>query len=525
MKKIRILPLFVLLCWAVAALYGNDIVILIDGSASMKGFAETRSLGQTVTAMQNAIGEAGLSHEITMFFSGRDREKTSYLDISSPHDLLPDKFAGMTTVLDRPFIEHSKEHKAVILITDNVDNSSGEADTERFYKSIQNTQEMRQLSVIPLIAPFNGNPYVGNNANYNGDRGMMAYLVIYDDDYTRYSALRDKLKNQGFELLHFYPITADHLRIDSDGDKNTEYTMFSLNHKYILSRNQKMQLVKAIVTGQPNDITFSFGLSSKYEHFYLKRDTRVKIVNLQIRTDRGDRIPIKASWKINPEKLVKDMNPDGVKQFFVGTIRILPEPKLRQEISMLIYRPNLMISFDILLEAQENGLSLTTEFEEAFFTENPQVLDKIFSKQDLLSIINPYSNKIVLPVQNLNKKNSPETTISIRPGRENSIIFGAILLLFVIGIGVYLLNTYLQVKTIVLFHDDQEIRVRAHASYRAGAFIIRNKTRVELMINDHNWRVSTQSKSSSKVNIVAGVNYELHNEDYSQTTSIRYINT
>ncbi|MDD2423039.1 MAG: hypothetical protein PHG34_02335 [Candidatus Cloacimonetes bacterium] len=527
MNKLKITLLAIFLFLACATLLANDIAILVDGSGSMRGFAESGSIQQVLEVFQSAISESGLSSSTTLFYCVADKKNISYEALPSLGQLSSSTFYGKYTVLDVPLIEYSTKHPAVIFITDNVDNSTGEISTDRFYHSIQNTETMRQLSVIPLIRSFSGKPYVSGQSYYNGNRGMMAYMVIYEDNYDRYKDLGDRLRKDGLELLHFFPITADHLKIGRPKEADSGYTLQSEGQKYILTKNQKMQLARSIATGKPNDIAFSFDLSSQYDHFYLKKDTKVKIVNLKIVTDSGEHIPIKASSSISPTRLLNDLNPDGVTQSFKGVITIKPEPTLWQEFKLVFLRPNIHVSFDILLEAQENGLSLTPGFESEYFTENPLTLDKIYSKNDLLSFINPYSNKIALSVQNLNDKRRPESTIAIRSTHETLIILiflGIVALFFILG---YTFIQFVSVRGIVIYEDQEEHSIVPRNSYKSQSqvFKITNKSRVRLSILDNGWQLTGHSKFESTHTILPGINYELHNQDYTRRITIRYIYT
>ncbi|MDD3534765.1 MAG: hypothetical protein PHC50_01275 [Candidatus Cloacimonetes bacterium] len=523
MKTKRFIVLILFSCLFFSSLLAEDITILLDVSMSMKGFAQTGAIQQVISEFQTAIEESGMTQRTLGFEIYADPNRTDYGEILPGTTVDVGAFRGIATHLSDP-IQKSKQnnYNAFLLITDNVDNSSGSTDTKYFYEAIQNTEDIKMLSVIPLIRPFKGTPYVKGIPYYNGMRGMMAYWVSYKEADENFKELKKNLRQRDFEILHFYPITGEHLRIDSADSSRSGYVLKTLEGKYILSKNQKIQLAPAIISGKESEIRFNFDLSSKYDHFYLKQDTNVKISNLNITTDSKDQYLMKVKYSISPDKLVKDMNPDGAKQSFVGILRIKAEPSLMQQLKMLINRPKLRISFDIILEAEEGGLSLTPDFEAKYFSDNEMKLDKIYSKQDLLSFINPYSNTIKLSIQNLNNKKSPESTISIKPEHESTIILGFIAFVVLIIILVYYLMIHFGVKSIAIIEDEKTAVISPHGTYLGRYFTIKNGNKRQLTITNSNWHLQNHSRSTATHVVLPGVFYLLHNEDFSETITLSY---
>lgn len=542
MKKISVIFCMMLMLCMASIAYAADIEILVDGSGSMRGFARTGSLQNVLSNFYDAIEECGLSYQSHLFYSDRIGDRipgqTSYEKIDDPNLLTISLFNGQTTILDRPFAEYSENSKAVIMITDNVDESSGSIDSKNFYERIQNTERMKQLYAIPLLEPFAGNPcvdiaHITDHNDYNGLRGMMAYFVVYNDDEnkTQYMNLGDELKKRKYEVLKFYPITTKEFRFGKPKTSKSEFLYFletdSKKEQYVLSLNRSEISAGAIESGIETPIKFGFSLSSRHEHFYLKKDALVKIDNLLCKIEGMPNVPIKVRTAIDPDRLKNDMNPDGKEQYFTGWLYISPKTTFIEDIQILFKRPKFNISFDILLEAPEGGLSLTPDTDSKYFTKNEAVLDKIYSKYDLLSTINPHSSKgsnksqIRLKVRNSTDIEAKSVFI-MKAGREGTIIIVLLASLLVLGLITWMIYGYFSVKSITVIENEQSFRVVAHGRFSREQYIIVNKAKIKLRLTDPEWSVLGRMRTDMAYTMLPGHIYTLQNEDGSKEIQIYY---
>ncbi|MFW5629115.1 MAG: hypothetical protein ACOCG6_07775 [Candidatus Cloacimonadaceae bacterium] len=537
MRKTFILLSILFLFCITGSLSATDIEILVDGSKSMIGFAATGSVQKVLSDFYQAIEECDLSYQSHLFYSYRDGERqrgiTSYGKIDDPMALVTADFDGRTTILDVPFAEYSEKSKAVIMITDNVDNSSGSIDSKNFYDRIQNTERMKQLYAIPLLESFRGRPYAGGIPYYSGTRGMMAYFVVYDDDENKaqYRNLGDELIKRDYEVLKFYPITTKEFRFGKPKTSKYESIYFLETdeklEQYILSFNRSAKLAGAIETGKETAIKFGFSLSSKHDHFYLKKDARVKIDNLLCKIEGMPDIPIKQRYKIDPDRLKNDMNPDGKEQYFTGWIYLTPETTFEEDIAILFKRPKLNISFDVLLEAPEGGLSLTPNTGSKYFSKDEAVLDKIYSKYDLLSVINPHSDKdsntskIRLKVRNSIGKDAKSAFV-MKAGREGTIVVVLLISLVLLGLIIWLLYNYFSVRSIIVIEDEEDHRVAAHASFIRDQYKIVNKSSVKLIISDSEWEPLGHFSSDNVFTLLPGHIYTLQNKNNSEEIQVHF---
>lgn len=489
-----------------------DLAIMIDGSGSMQGFANSGSLGRVVAEMAGKASKTKLSSE-TLVFRSYDKRTVSYLKSGDPGN--PAIYDGQASLLSQPLEQNKSKYGALLLITDNLDNSIGDLSTKNFFASIQNIKEIQQLSVIPIISDFSGPVYPGR-AIYTGKMGMIAYLVTYAKDYKKYKTFLDKLP---YDVLHFYPITAEQLMIGKPSSSGSDYKLESQGARYILSVNKKVQLARAIESDKWNPIEFDFDLASSYKHFYFKKNTQVLIDNVSIRAAGGN-IPIKYKYKVSPNHLVRDLMPDQSLQSFQGKLWINPHPNLTQELAMMVKQAPVEIFFTILLQTEQNGLSLLPEIRNKYFSSTPNTPGKIYSEQDLLAILNPYNNNIVLKVQNLNDR--PESTILIKPKHQYLfILVGAMLL-----VGLVLLINYLlrvsAVKPIQLTVNGNEITLPRFSAYNGEHYSIHNGMKTVLTITSPGWQLERASIRTAKHTILPSITYTLTNDTYTESIVIRY---
>ncbi|MDD4224016.1 MAG: hypothetical protein PHD87_05460 [Candidatus Cloacimonetes bacterium] len=491
-----------------------DIAILIDGSGSMKGFATSGSISNIVSDLQKSAQANKLSSDIIIFRSN-DWKNVTYLKTDNPGD--PTVYNGQASLLSQPLQQNKSKYGALVMITDNLDNSTGDISTRNFFAAIQNIKEIKQLSVIPIISEFRGITYPGRK-EYNGKLGLIAYLVTYSKDYNRYRDFRESLP---YDVLHFYPINAEHLRIGKPSSSRSEYELESRGARYILSRSKKVQLPRALETDKWNPIKFDFDLSSRYKHFYFKKNTKVYIDNVSIKA-AGGKIPIKYRYKITPNHLVKDLLPDQSLQSFSGELLVNPSPTLVQELAMMIRQAPVEVYFTIHLKTEKNGLSLLPAIRDKYFSREVVIPGKIYSGDDLLSILNPYNNNIVLSVQNLNDPKHPQSTIYINSKHQYLfLLIGALLLVGLVILVNYLLRLS-AVKPIQLIENEKEITLPRFSPHKGEHYTIHNGMRVMLTVTSPGWHLERASRRTAKHVLLPSIMYTLTNDAYTESIVLRY---
>ncbi len=499
-------------------LVGSDIAVLYDGSMSMEGFACSGGLQAIDQKVFSAIKGVGIKPDRFIFRSStKDDIKIDAL--ASQSDLVPEIFTGNYTLLDKAVSSTKGEYQSILLITDNVQ-TDGTASTEQFYKEIQNTKEISQLDIVPLSVLFDGDPFVpGAPRDYKGNRGLQIYILRYDKEgiedqgYKTHTKIVTSLSKTAFPntVMHFYPIDARHLKIQGSkqDSSSSAFTIESKNSFYhIIPRNPKTAS-SALKSNKENQLKFSFSMKSHYARFVISKGTQISISDLSLSSNKESIKCIFAPPEITPDRLSEDMHQQSQAESFTGLLRLVPQSTFWQDVKTLLFRPRLDMKFNIVLNTKENGIQLDQAIGEKYYSKDIRQLDKIYSPQDLLQILNPNSNGIVLRV-----KTSPKYPFKIVSGRETLII--VIIVLLLIGILTFLsiLQSQLRIKNLSIQYAGTNTSIPKHGSFSCSDFIIHNGVKLILHLNNPELVLSNMvTDRNGNYNLYVGSTYTLINRN------------
>jgi|GEM_PF-3609802 len=516
--KSTIILLITIMVLASSILVGSDIAVLYDGSMSMEGFACSGSLQALDQNIFSAIKGIGLTPERFIFRSSSTKD-IKIDAIANQSDLVPEIFTGNYTLLDKAVSSTKGKYKSILLITDNV-HTDGTASTEQFYKEIQNTKEISQLDIVPLSLPFDGNPFVpGAPKDYKGNRGLQIYILRYDKEgiedqgYKTHTKIVTSLSKTAFPntVMHFYPIDARHLKIQESklGSSSYKYTIESKNSFYqIVPRNPKT-VSSSLKSNKENQMEFSFIMKSNYPHFVISKGTQISISDLSLSSDRESIKCIFAPPEITPDRLSEDLHQQSKAESFTGILRLVPQSTFWQDVKILLFRPRLDMKFKIVLNTKENGIQLDQAIGEKYYSKDIRQLDKIYSPQDLLQILNPNSNGIVLRV-----KTNPKYPFKIVPGRETLIIVIMVLLIIAIITFFSMLQSQLRIKNLSIQYDGTDTRIPKHGSFSCPDFTIQNGVKLRLHISNPEMVLSNLATDrNGNYNLCIGSTYTLINRN------------
>jgi hypothetical protein len=219
---------------------------------------------------------------------------------------------------------------------------------------------------------------------------------------------------------------------------------------------------------------------------------------------------------------VKDLLPDQSLQSFSGELLVNPSPTLVQELAMMIRQAPVEVYFTIHLKTEKNGLSLLPAIRDKYFSREVVIPGKIYSGDDLLSILNPYNNNIVLSVQNLNDPKHPQSTIYINSKHQYLfLLIGALLLVGLVILVNYLLRLS-AVKPIQLIENEKEITLPRFSPHKGEHYTIHNGMRVMLTVTSPGWHLERASRRTAKHVLLPSIMYTLTNDAYTESIVLRY---
>ena len=159
----------------------DKVLILIDGSGSMKGFFKTGSLSSAHGALVQALESRGATVDTELYVTNK-AGRTTFPKVDGA-GLKNQELADGSLTLTRDALVQRRHSGPVWIITDNV-TDSGEPqvgkDLKAFYAYLQG-DSTKAVDILPMSLDFDGIVYGAKDkrlGHYKGQRGLVAYAIL-----------------------------------------------------------------------------------------------------------------------------------------------------------------------------------------------------------------------------------------------------------------------------------------------------------------------------------------------------------
>lgn len=526
MKKISLCIAYICI---LISLHG--INILVDGSASMEGFAYTGTLKAQVEDIISKSGSPAEQHQIILFQSRHANELR--LDPVSLADLAnPAKFSGRYTLLgsmaDRVFAEAPIGN--YIIITDNVqDDASTIGESTKFYSRLNGSDAISSIDISPRILNFSGKPYRVGSERYNGQAGLLVYFIsgsLNDAQRKERNLMIRTLKAGDYILFHIRPVTSNHLKLESPSGSDAPFYVHSEKGRYYLKLRSESGRTPTLQIDKDNNIRFSIMMSSQYDYIGIRENTKVSITNFKISSE-GKPVRITApKIEVNPAKLSKSLEKGGQQRFDV-LISLKPvAPSFAQRLNAMFFPKSCVISFDLELGTSMNSLYMVKSAWDKYFTCNVIDYARIYSEVDIISYFNPQDEKLEMPIQNANLSGDSSTQIIVTYDNVwlyMLLVMGALAL----ATGIYVMIIALKTpSTIMIRIEDtasgevkEESLDRLQTISLPMASIKRGISAAKIRINDHS-KFYFKNSTFLSVDLVDKITIDIVEKEYNRITRI-----
>lgn len=377
----------------------KDIGIIIDGSGSMRGFYNTGAIQNYISKVKSRVSNITSNYEMKYFF---EKQLIDYKGKLTKW--------GQNTYLDTAYDNlMKKKYNIVILITDNLQDTPRESEnTIEFYKKLSK-DEVKKLYFIPKFLNF-------KNSRYNGKKGILTYVLLFDDKSEKeYEDITNIFNDE--EKLLIKPITKNEIEIIGTDDEREKPNAKIVGNGNLIPFSKRRY--PNIQFGKKNKIRFNFMLSSKLNHIDIGNndlsDRGVKLGVSFPNLHTKDKAISKAMKHknnygvITPPHLVGALHSNG-KNNEVYSADIEIEPILNWGVDNFwelsdwdwskfwFKNYKILIYFNIQMDVPPKYFSLTNSYKNQYFTNNKNVKDKIYSPTDIIRYINTNNVDINLEV-------------------------------------------------------------------------------------------------------------------------------
>ncbi len=356
---------------------GTDVSILVDGSGSMEGFQQTGELQKLLTSLEKACQDQQLEAG-TLFFISQHPDSLVWIEE------IQDARWGSYTNLLRAFKEGLGWAPITFFLTDNVQATTNDEDVRGLYTRFAE-DAVQVLYAVPLSLPFDGRLFNHPDKTYHqGPRGAVLYAYLTEEDQrTRFGKLISRLKTGGLEPMLMKP----------------------LDHRIVLHRKRRAH------SDQPSDIGMD---ESESVYFSFTLESQLSYLNIEPTDGHGNPVRLKVS-----QPRIVPMQP-GDRRYWSragGRGRVTP-PRLEEKLehnSQNKYRyscrvhlgpllPNEVGFFDqlgmarispipvqymskVVLEIPPGSFRMTPTYQEKYFTDNLQEVERIYTPEDLIHFL------------------------------------------------------------------------------------------------------------------------------------------
>ena len=393
--------IFGLLFAQTSSVYAQSVSIQIDGSGSMAGFDNSGELDILVNILQKACEQTKIPSE-TVFFVSTRSDTVTWHDAES---FQKTKAWGGYTNLEAAFNTGYDRAPIVMMLTDNVQAAS-DLDARALYACF-NRDTIKVLRAIPLKRMFEGvlfNPLPDKRHNelknlnpdaeirvrsdgrlyYKGIKGFVLYLFLTQQQYrSQYESLVTALQDEGMEPMVMKPI--DDTIILSPG----------LIRPMVAEIDRKTQL------------RFNFTLQSRLSHINIDptgSEFRVQPPQVHAR-NREDRDLLGRRSRhygtVSPPTLVDTlMSNSPHTSVYTCLVHFGP---FRPDYQNFWEYLNLArigpvpadYYFSVSIEIPPNSFRMTEAYKARYFTDQPEVLNRIYTPTDIIQYLHQQPATVV----------------------------------------------------------------------------------------------------------------------------------
>lgn len=377
----------------------TDWTIIVDGSGSMKGFYKSGEIQSLVTETESKIKESGYTVESKTFIHNWVTSKEH--DIV-PFEMQPTRYGNFTD-LELTYEDMLKlDSKMIILITDNLMATTELGNTMKFYNKLSN-DTVKSVYIVPKIMKYQ---------DKNGtilQKGVLIYGLLLDSAQSKqFSTIKNIFSEN--ELLLIKPITDKDIVLRGSNIKKNRPNAY-------IGKDGKLQPVayRKYMVNKKNRIKFNFSLGSDLPHVHITGvsshgDTvKVKITNLNIYSS-NKKLTLQQEGVVTPDQLQGTLKRgEENESMYVAKIDFIPSlnwsisdawSMVKFDWSRLDFAGmKLHLNFDVEIDVPPSCFSLSNEFNNQFFTKDPNELGKIYSDTDILRIINTKNVPINLHIE------------------------------------------------------------------------------------------------------------------------------
>ena len=356
---------------------GTDVSILVDGSGSMEGFQQTGELQKLLTSLEKACQDQKLEVG-TLFFVSQHPDSLVWNEETQGAQW------GSYTNLLRAFEEGLGWAPITFFLTDNVQATTNDEDVRGLYARFAE-DVVQVLYAVPLSLPFDGRLFNHpDKAYHQGQRGAVLYAYLTEEDQrARFGKLISRLKAGGLEPMLMKP----------------------LDHRIVLHRERRTS------SDQPSTIGMD-----EYDlvHFFFTLESQLSYLNIEPMDEHGNPV-----WlKVKPLRIVP-MQPEDRRYWsrasergkvtpprLEGKIEHNTQNKYRYSCKIRLgpFSPNEIGFFDqlgmarispipvqymseVVLEIPLGSFRMTPAYQEKYFTDNPQEIERIYTPEDLIHFL------------------------------------------------------------------------------------------------------------------------------------------
>lgn len=356
---------------------GTDVSILIDGSGSMEGFQQTGDLQKLLTSLEKACQDQQLEVG-TLFFVSQHPDSLVWIEETQ------DAHWGSYTNLLRAFEEGLGWAPITFFLTDNVQATTNDEDVRGLYARFAE-DVVQVLYAVPLSLSFDGRLFNHpDKAYHQGLRGAVLYAYLTEEDQrARFGKLISQLKAGGLEPMLMKP----------------------LDHRIVLHRKRRT----------PSDQPSTIGMDeSESVHFSFTLESQLSYLNIEPTDEHGNSVGLKVSqprivpmqpedrryWirasgrgRVTPPRLEEKLEHNTQNKYrYSCRIRLGPfqpnEVGFLDQLDMARTSPIPMQYMSrVVLEIPPGSFRMTPTYQEKYFTDNPQEVERIYTPDDLIHFL------------------------------------------------------------------------------------------------------------------------------------------
>ncbi len=343
----------------------------------MEGFQQTGELQKLLTSLEKACQDRQLEAG-TLFFVSQHPDSLVWIEETQGAQW------GSYTNLLRAFEEGLGWAPITFFLTDNVQATTNDEDVRGLYARFAE-DVVQVLYATPLSLPFDGRLFNHPDKVYHqGRRGAILYAYLTEENQrTRFGKLISQLRVGGLEPMLMKP----------------------LDHRIVLHRKRRAY------SDQPSDIGMD-----EYEsvNFSFTLESQLSYLNIEPTDEYGNQVRLKVSqpriipmqpedrryWsraggrgRVTPPRLEEKLE-HNTQNKYRYSCRVRLGPFLPNEVGFFDQLGMARISpipvqymSKVVLEIPPGSFRMTPTYQEKYFTDNPQEVERIYTPEDMIHFL------------------------------------------------------------------------------------------------------------------------------------------